>query len=579
MTNAMQQHPSTPDVGTTLGGRFRVVRHIGEGGMGVVLECENTLTGKRVAVKWMHPQMAAQADAAERMVREARASARVRHPNVVDVYDVVQEENAIFLVMELLEGEPLSAMLERGQTAPHAVIQHLIDAMRGVAAAHRGGVIHRDIKPDNIFLATEPDRSKPIPKVLDFGISKLADRDGLSLTRTGMTLGTPLYMSYEQLAGVRDIDGRTDVYAFGVILYEALTGQPPYDAQTFSELIIKITTTEPTAPKVVRPNLPGSLSALVQKAMARDREQRTPTLDALITELEPYASYEGFQSRLTGADAQIFSSAATMQAPTPISVPVRVSMDPAPRASAAGKSVSSGAAAVASTGAASTSGERAIEPSVSATSTSTSTSASQPRHTGGAAAAQPSELGMTGPFATGEGVLTNDDEVRPSSIPRTGGRGLLFGGLALLVIAGAVAWMLRGGGASESANGPHVVTPETTQPSNEPATPEPSEKPELTPPSATPPSATPPSATATPTPASTPSGKPSDEPQPKPPRDGTSKPAAQTIHPGAAKPPRTPRPSAPTVEPEPAPLPRPRPQPTTPGTPTPRAGRPNADDF
>jgi serine/threonine protein kinase len=320
---ASQQAQTTPGVGAVLGGRFRVLRRIGEGGMGVVLEAENTLTGKRVAIKWMHPQMASQAEAAERMVREARASARVRHPNVVDVYDVVQESGAIFLVMELLEGEPLSSLLERGSAKPHEIISHMIDAMRGVSAAHREGVIHRDIKPDNIFLARESDRSIAIPKVLDFGISKLTDREGgLSLTRTGMTLGTPLYMSYEQLAGVRDIDGRTDVYAFGVILYEALTGQPPFDAETFSELIIKITTTQPATPKSLQPSVPGALSSIVETAMRRERAERTPSLDALISQLEPYATAEGYSSRLTAAGDSPIGLAPTMA--TPISLPISV---------------------------------------------------------------------------------------------------------------------------------------------------------------------------------------------------------------------------------------------------------------
>jgi len=331
MNDAAQQL-QMPTEGAVLGGRFRIVRRIGEGGMGVVLEAENTLTGKRVAIKWMHPQLAAQADAAERMVREARASARVRHPNVVDVYDVIQETGAIFLVMELLEGEPLGAMLERNDVEPHVIIAHLIDAMRGVAAAHREGVIHRDIKPDNIFLAREPDRSRPIPKVLDFGISKLTDREGgLSLTRTGMTLGTPLYMSYEQLAGVRDIDGRTDVYAFGVILYEALTGQPPFNAETFSELIIKITTTQPPTPKALRPSLPTALSSIVETAMRRDRVERTPSLDALISALEPFASREGYAARVTSVAEPSGAWAPTVAAPTPVSLPISVPAQPPAR--------------------------------------------------------------------------------------------------------------------------------------------------------------------------------------------------------------------------------------------------------
>jgi tRNA A-37 threonylcarbamoyl transferase component Bud32 len=288
-----------PAVGSVLGGRFRVVRQLGEGGMGVVLEAENTLTGKRVAIKWMRAALASKPEAVERFLREARASARVRHPNVVDVYDVVHEADSAFLVMELLEGEPLTAVLERGGMPAPELISLLLDAMRGVAAAHKQGVIHRDIKPDNIFLAQEADRARRTAKVLDFGISKLSDASGLSLTQTGTALGTPLYMSFEQLCGVRDIDARTDVYAFGVILYEALTGRPPFEAETFTELIIKITNTRPAAPKAVRADIPKSLDSLIQSAMAKERSERVPSLDALIRELEPFASAENFRAQMT----------------------------------------------------------------------------------------------------------------------------------------------------------------------------------------------------------------------------------------------------------------------------------------
>ncbi len=289
----------TPDVGATIGGKYRVVRRIGEGGMGVVVEAENLVTGKRVAIKWMHPQVAARPEAAERFLREARASARVRHPNVVDVYDAVHDQTTCFLVMELLEGEPLSYVLERGGMPAHELISLLLDAMRGVAAAHRQGVIHRDIKPDNIFLAIEGDRGNKIPKVLDFGISKVTGSDAMSLTRTGATMGTPMYMSYEQLCGVKDIDARTDVYAFGVILYEALTGQPPFQAESFPELVVKITQTQPTPPKQLRPDIPRSLDRLVQRAMSKERETRVASLEELIRELEPFATAASFRAQMT----------------------------------------------------------------------------------------------------------------------------------------------------------------------------------------------------------------------------------------------------------------------------------------
>jgi tRNA A-37 threonylcarbamoyl transferase component Bud32 len=296
---------SSPDVGSTIGRRYRVLRRIGEGGMGVVVEAENVVTGKRVAIKWMHPQVAAQPDAAERFLREARASARVRHPNVVDVYDAVHEDDTCFLVMELLEGEPLSFLLERGGVPAHELIALLLDAMRGVVAAHKQGVIHRDIKPENIFLAIESEHGPKVPKVLDFGISKLLGAGVTSLTRTGATMGTPMYMSYEQLCGVKDIDVRTDVYAFGVVLYEALTGRPPYQAANLPQLVARMTHTQPAAPRELRPEIPVALERLIQRAMAKDREARIGSLVELIEQLEPFASPRAFRPQLTAAGAAL----------------------------------------------------------------------------------------------------------------------------------------------------------------------------------------------------------------------------------------------------------------------------------
>jgi serine/threonine-protein kinase len=296
-TNAL----SSPDVGTTLAGKYRVVRRIGEGGMGVVVEAENLLTGKRVAIKWMHPEVAGRPDAVARFLREARASARVRHPNVVDVYDAVHDRDTCFLVMELLEGESLGFALERGGMPAHELIGYLLDAMRGVLAAHRQGVIHRDIKPDNIFLTLHPDRAHRVPKVLDFGVSKVAGLEALALTRTGAAMGTPMYMSYEQLSGVKDIDVRTDVYAFGVVLYEALTGVPPYAARNLPQLVAKMAHTMPSPARQLRPDIPEALDALIQRAMAKDREQRFGSLDELIAALEPFASPAAFRAPVVPA--------------------------------------------------------------------------------------------------------------------------------------------------------------------------------------------------------------------------------------------------------------------------------------
>ncbi|MDD9941440.1 MAG: protein kinase [Myxococcales bacterium] len=291
-----------PQPGAELGGKYRIIRLLGQGGMGAVYEAERTLTLKRVALKWLRPEVAHEEGSAARLVREALASARVRHPNVVDIYDVVEDEGAAFLVMEYLEGEPLTDALARGDLELHSMIALLIGAMRGVAAAHKFGVIHRDIKPDNIFLTRLPDTDVPVPKVLDFGIAKV-DARGRQLTATrpvtlsGTTMGTPMYMSYEQLTREANIDGRADVYSFGVILYQALTGHAPYDATTLPELIVQIATVDPTLPEVHRPDIPTGLAQVVAHAMAKDREQRLPNLEAMVRALEPFATAAGLCSQ------------------------------------------------------------------------------------------------------------------------------------------------------------------------------------------------------------------------------------------------------------------------------------------
>jgi serine/threonine protein kinase len=296
----------TLEPGTEIdGGKYRVLRLLGQGGMGSVFEAEHRDTKKRVAVKCLHPVLATDPEIAERLVREAQATARVRHPNVVDVYDVGRDGELVYLVMQYLEGETLTQMILRRDVPVHAMIALLLPAIRGVAAAHKQGVIHRDLKPDNIFLAREGDASRPIPKVLDFGISKLVVRgtDQRTLTRSGVAVGTPSYMSYEQLTGESDIDERADVYAFGVILYEALTGKVPYDADTFTELVIRFANSSPPLPKTLRPDLPTSLSRVVMWALAKDRRDRISTMDALALELEPFSTQAGFEAERTQSQA------------------------------------------------------------------------------------------------------------------------------------------------------------------------------------------------------------------------------------------------------------------------------------
>ena len=285
--------PADFALGTELAdGRYRVVGFLGAGAMGAVYEAENTLTGKRVALKCVRLSLGPNDSAADRLLQEARFAARIRHPNVVDVYDVIRGDGHLALVMERLYGEPLAAQMRGQRLSVDQALAYLLPVMRGVAAAHRKGVIHRDIKPENIFLAHEEDALAPVPKLLDFGIAKLGLREleQSQLTRSGQIVGTPLYMALEQFTGERDLDGRTDVYALGVVLYEALTGRTPFAAPTLPTLIYKITQTEPDPPHACCADIPLALSAMIMRTLARDRSERPASVDALIQELEPFAA-------------------------------------------------------------------------------------------------------------------------------------------------------------------------------------------------------------------------------------------------------------------------------------------------
>ena len=291
---------SHPEIGSIVGGRYRLVRSLGEGGMGAVYEAENVLTFKRAAVKWLHPHFASFDQGYQRLIHEARASARIRHENVVDVYDVIHEGEAVFLVMELLHGEPLSELLARAPLPMHELVQLLLAVMRGTEAAHAAGVVHRDVKPENIFLAREPGYPSAVPKLIDFGISKLFDGEGAALTRSGVTMGTPRYVSYEQLIGARDVDARTDIYAFGVLLYEALTGCAPYgEASTFGEQAVRFATTEPARPRALRAEIPEGLEAIVLSAIAKERDERFASLALFIDALVPFARADSYPTPLT----------------------------------------------------------------------------------------------------------------------------------------------------------------------------------------------------------------------------------------------------------------------------------------
>jgi eukaryotic-like serine/threonine-protein kinase len=287
-----------PQRGDTVGGKYRIERELGTGGMGAVFEATHRVTHKRFAIKWLLPDLSGHEDVVKRFIREAQVAGRFEHPNVVEVYDIGQEGDSFYMVMELLEGESLAARLERdGKMTPEAACRMLLPCMRGVARAHAAGIIHRDLKPANIFVCRATPETPETPKVLDFGISKMSGLGEFeaSTTKTGVVMGTPHYMSPEQVRG-RSVDHRADVYAFGLILYQLVSGKLPFDAMTFSELVLQIATETPKPLADLVPGMPNGLARVISRAMAREAGERFQTLEELALAVEPYAAGMRFES-------------------------------------------------------------------------------------------------------------------------------------------------------------------------------------------------------------------------------------------------------------------------------------------
>jgi serine/threonine-protein kinase len=313
-----------PQPGDSVAGKYRIERMLGAGGMGAVFEATHQVTGKRFALKWLLPDLSSHADAVKRFIREAQVAGRFEHPNVVEVYDVGQDGNSFFMVMELLQGESLADRLRRrGKFTAQDACSVLIPCMRGVNRAHEAQIVHRDLKPDNIFLCARDEEHPEMPKVLDFGISKMANLAGevsASITKTGVVMGTPHYMAPEQIRG-KDMDHRVDVYAFGVILYQLLTGELPFPGDTYSELVLKIATETPKPLRQVCPELPATLERVVTQAMSRDPGQRFQNLEVFARSLEPFA---GIAFAASGSRSGLTPSAGRMRLPTPSSGTMRL---------------------------------------------------------------------------------------------------------------------------------------------------------------------------------------------------------------------------------------------------------------
>ncbi len=259
--------------GTVVGERYRLVRKIGEGGLASVWEAEHLTLGSKIAVKFLHRTGPMQSEASQRFLREARVAASVRHRNVVEIVDFGFAEGEIpYMVMEFLHGRSLGSYLEEKHRLPFEEAAAIVaGTLRGLTAVHAAGLVHRDIKPDNIFLVEDAEEGT-YPKLVDFGLSRRAGRS--DMTAEGTLMGTPQYMAPEQAAGSTDLDARVDIYAMGVVLYELISGQVPFDSDSLADILTNVVHTAPT-PLVERvPEVPEKLAFVVETAMAKDREHR-----------------------------------------------------------------------------------------------------------------------------------------------------------------------------------------------------------------------------------------------------------------------------------------------------------------
>jgi eukaryotic-like serine/threonine-protein kinase len=278
--------------GDILAGKYRVDRVLGTGGMGVVVAARHMKLDERVAIKFLHPDALENAEAVARFDREARAAVKIKSEHVARVLDVGTLDNgAPYMIMEYLDGEDLSQWLQaRGPFAVDQVIEFVLQACEAIAEAHGLGIVHRDLKPSNLFCVRRADGLLSI-KVLDFGISKLTGgaSGGMDMTRTGAVMGSPLYMSPEQMKSARSVDARTDIWAIGVILYELLTGRAPFQGDTFPEVCMNVSTQRTPSVRRVRNDLPVGLEIAIGRCLEKERERRFANVAELAFALAPFA--------------------------------------------------------------------------------------------------------------------------------------------------------------------------------------------------------------------------------------------------------------------------------------------------
>jgi eukaryotic-like serine/threonine-protein kinase len=316
-----------PIVGSVLSDRYRIVRVIGQGGMGVVYEAEHIQLNKRVAIKMLLAKLAHDSEAVQRFQREALAVSQIGNPHIIAVTDIgATPDGRTFVVLELLVGSDLGKALQAGPMQAQRAIAIMQQVLQGVAAAHAQGIVHRDLKPDNVFLVQNLNAAAPeedFVKILDFGISKIIDGEtNVRLTTTGNVIGTPLYMAPEQAMGA-DVDHRADLYSLGVMFYEMLAGRPPFDAPNYVALATMHLHQEPPKLSLFRPDLPTWLVAVVHRALEKEPARRFGSAEDFLAALPSKRALFSVASIATERSEAVSASSHQPPVATALSPPAR----------------------------------------------------------------------------------------------------------------------------------------------------------------------------------------------------------------------------------------------------------------